>query len=128
MEGENMKLDLTVSITDENLENVEEKIVKEAAKQLVNEVFSNRYEHYGSTFRDKVKEEVKDLMLEIFNTKFKNEVKNNVVDELTKKYIRTKQYKEVKEQFNILSDTEIKTGLKGIISELVNIEIKNKFK
>lgn len=125
-----MKLNFTVEVSDydDNVGNIEDAIVREAARQLVNEIFNNRYEHYGRTFKDRVEEKIKEMMLETFDINFKNEVKDKVVDELTKKYIRTKQYKEVKDQFNILTDTEIKTGLKEIISDLVSAELKNRFK
>jgi len=89
---------------------------------------NNRYEHYGKSFKEKLQDEVKRMMLDIMDTDFKEEVKNNLVDDLTKKYVRTKQYKEVKEQFNIKSDTEIKNGLKDIIGELVGSEMKKRFK
>jgi len=67
-------------------------------------------------------------MLDIMDTDFKEEVKNSLVDDLSKKYVKTKQYKEVKEQFDIKSDTEIKNGLKDIVGELVGSEMKKRFK
>lgn len=125
-----MKLNFSVDISDynENVGSIEDAIIKEAARQLINEVMNNRYEHYGRTFKEKLKDEVKNMMLDIMDKDFKEEVKNTLVNELSKKYIKTKQYKEVKEQFDILSDTEIKTGLKNIISDIVKVELKNKFK
>ena len=124
-----MKLKFTVELSDyDNPTSIEDKIVESAAKQLINEVMNNRYEHYGRSFKEKLQDEVKRMMLDIMDTDFKEEVKNSLVDDLSKKYIRTKQYKEVKEQFNILSDTEIKNGLKDIVNELVSSEMKKRFK
>jgi len=50
------------------------------------------------------------------------------MSEFTKKYLRTKQYEEIREQFSIESDKIIKSGLKDVISEIVKSEIKNCFK
>ena len=117
-----------MSIDNKDLDYLETEIIQEAAKQVINEVLSNRYEHYGRTFKDKLKEEIKGMLTEIMDTDFKNEVKDALVLSLEKKYIRTKQFTEVKERFGILSDTEIKTGLKGFIVDIVKAEIRNKFK
>ena len=123
-----MKINFSMSIDNKDLDYLETEIIQEAAKQVINEVLSNRYEHYGRTFKDKLKEEIKGMLTEIMDTDFKNEVKDALVLGLEKKYIRTKQYTEVKGQFGILSDTEIKAGLKSFISDIVKAEIRNKFK
>jgi hypothetical protein len=123
-----MKINFSMEIDKNDIDNVEFEIIQEAARQVINEVLSNRYEHYGRTFKDKLKEEIKIMLIDIMDTDFKNEVKDALVLDLEKKYIRTKQYKEVKEQFEILSETEIKAGLKGFISDIVKAEIRAKFK
>jgi len=123
-----MKINFSMEIDKNDIDNVEFEIIQEAARQVVNEVLSNRYEHYGRTFKDKLKEEIKTMLIDIMDTDFKNEVKDTLVLDLEKKYIRTKQYKEVKEQFEILSETEIKVGLKDFISDIVKSEIRTKFK
>jgi len=123
-----MKINFSMNIDNKDLDYLETEIIQEAARQVINEVLSNRYEHYGRTFKDKLKEEIKIMLTEIMDADFKNEVKDALVLSLEKKYIRTKQYKEVKEQFGILSDTEIKAGLKNFISDIVKAEIRNKFK
>jgi len=124
-----MKLTFTVELSDyDNPSTIEDKIVESAARQMINEVMNNRYEKSGKTFREKLINEVKIMMLDIMDTDFKEEVKDSLVDDLNKKYIKTKQYKEVKEQFDIKSDTEIKNGLKVIVSELVGSEMKKRFK
>ena len=123
-----MKINFSMDIDNKDLDYLEAEIIQESAKQVINEVLSNRYEHYGRTFKDKLKEEIKIMLTEIMDTDFKNEAKDALVLSLEKKYIRTKQYTEVKEQFGILSDTEIKAGLKNFISDIVKAEIRNKFK
>ena len=123
-----MKINFSMDIDNKDLDYLEAEIIQESAKQVINEVLSNRYEHYGRTFKDKLKEEIKIMLTEIMDADFKNEVKDALVLSLEKKYIRTKQFTEVKEQFGILSDTEIKAGLKNFISDIVKAEIRNKFK
>jgi predicted house-cleaning noncanonical NTP pyrophosphatase (MazG superfamily) len=125
-----MKLNFTVEVfdKDEDISSIEYEIIQEAARQLITEVMSNRCEHYGKTFREKLQDEVKNMMLGVMDADFKEELKNTLTEELSKKYIKSKQYKEVKDQFDIKSDTEIKAGLKDIVSELVNTELKKRFK
>jgi len=123
-----MKMNFSINIDNSDIDYVESEIIKESARQVINEVLSNRYEHHGRTFKDKLKEEIKTMLTDIMDTDFKNEVKNALVLDLEKKYIRTKQYKEVKEQFEILSETETKAGLKDFISDIVKTEIRTKFK
>lgn len=43
------------------------------------------------------------------------------------KYVRTKNYKELKKEFEIMSDKEISNGLEEIISDIVKKEIKKFF-
>ena len=124
-----MKLTFTVELSNyDNPSTIEDKVVESAAKQMINEAMNNRYEKSGKTFRGKLINEVKDMLLDVMDTDFKEEVKNSLVDDLSKKYVKTKQYKEVKKEFNILSDTEIKNGLKDIVGELVGSEMKKRFK
>jgi len=123
-----MKMNFSIDIDNSDIDDVESEIIQEAAKQVINEVLSNRYEHHGRTFKDKLKDEIETMLTNIMDTDFKNEVKDALVLDLEKKYIRTKQYKEVKEQFEILSETEIKAGLKDFISDIVKAEIRAKFK
>lgn len=125
-----IKLNFTVEVDDydDNVGTIESQIISEAARQLIRETMNNRYEHYGKSFKENLQDEVKRLMLGIMDTDFKEEVKKTLVDELSKKYIKTKQYKEVKEQFSIENDSVIKSGLKDIVGELVVSELKNRWK
>lgn len=124
-----MKLKFEIEVApNDHIDDVESEIIREAARQLINEVLNNRYEHYGRTFRDKLQEEIKEMLLTIMDTNFKEEVKNGLVEELTKKYVKSKQYKEIQEQFSIDSDAVIKSGMKDIIADLINSELKKKFK
>ena len=125
-----MKLNFTVEVDDYNgdVRSIESEIIGEAARQLICEVMNNRYEHLGRTFKEKLQDEVKTMMLDVMDTDFKEDVKKTLADELSKKYVRSKQYKEIKEQFSIDNDSLIKSGLKDIIAELVVSELKNRWK
>lgn len=107
---------------------IEYEIIQAAARQMINEVMSNRYEHYGKTFREKLQEEVKLMLIGIMDTDFKEEVKTNLIGDLTKKYEKSKQYKEVKDKFSIETDKVIESGLGDIIRDCVRKEIKSCFK
>ena len=63
----------------------------------------------------------------MLDTDFKNEVKQIVCNDLTKRFNRTKEYKELKSEFDIVSDTEIKSDLTKLIGEIVQNEIKKFF-
>lgn len=58
----------------------------------------------------------------------KNEITERVKSDISNKYIRTKQYKELKDEFDITTDKEIESGLQKIISKLVKSEMQKMFK
>ncbi|MDV3426490.1 MAG: hypothetical protein LIR50_04795, partial [Bacillota bacterium] len=78
--------------------------------------------------KDKIYKEIKYLLSDFLNNNFKELIKKEIISEITKKYLRTKQYKEIREQFSIESDKIIKSGLKDVISEIVKSEINKCFK
>jgi hypothetical protein len=88
----------------------------------------NRHDHYGQTFKEDLEETVQKMLLDVMDTDFKEDVKLNVSKELSAKFERSKQAKEIKETFNISSDAAIKSGLQELISNLVSIEINKRFK
>jgi len=95
---------------------------------MINEVMNNQYEHSGKTFRSKLHDEIRLMLMDIMDTDFKESIKVGVVEDLTKKYVRTKQYKEIKEEFEIDTDAIVKSGMKDLISDIVKVEIKSCFK
>lgn len=124
-----MKLNFSIEIDGyDSVNGMEDKIIKAAARQMINEVMNNRYEYSGRTFREKLQSEIKVMLIDMMDTDFKEEVKNTLVEELNKKFIKTKQYKEIKSEFHIENDSVIKSGLKDIVSQLVVSELKNRWK
>lgn len=127
------QLNITLNVSErDDLETIETDIVSEAARQLVNEVFNNRYEHYGKTFKELVTDRVVKMLEEYLDTDMKTAVVEkavaNVTDKLTSKIERTKVYKEAIAGQDIQPDTAIKTGLRDIIAEVVRAEMKKAFK
>ena len=124
-----MLLNVQINIDNNtDLYDIEQDIVNTASRQLINEVMNNRYDNYGSTFRDNLHKKIKEMLLETMDTDFKEDIKKQVSEELSKKYERTKQYKELKETYSIDSDAVIKSGLKELVAEMVTVEIKKRFK
>lgn len=124
-----MKINVSLDVCeDTNMTDIEYEIIKESARQMINEVLNNRYDNHGKTFREKLHNEIKTMLTESIDIDFKESVKDDVVKDISKKYVRTKQYKEIKEHFEIDTDTIIKSGLKDIISDIVKNEIKGFFK
>lgn len=123
-----MQLNVTVNLNDDTSYELHHEIVEESARQLIKEQLYNRIDGYGKTYRDAVNEYIKKILLDMVDANFKNDVKNNVVEDISKKYLRTKQYKEIQEEFKIEGDTLIKSGLQEIISDMVNKELNRRLK
>lgn len=123
-----MQLNITINFDDESSYELQREIIEESAKQLIKEQLYNRIDGYGKTYRDGVNDYIKKTLLDLVDTDFKNDVKNNVVEDISKKYLRTKQYKEIQEEFDIKGDSIIKSGLQTIISDMVNKELSRRLK
>lgn len=119
-----MKLDIFNS---SRVSDIENKVVSEAARMIVCEIFGRRFEH-KSPFREMLETEVKKIVINEIDTDFKEEVKNKVTSELSDKFMRTKQFNDIKKEYGIEPDSAIKSGLKQIIAELVREEINKKLK
>lgn len=123
-----MELNFKIDITNyDDLQELENEIIETSARLLIEEIV-NRYDNYEETFREKLQDKIEALLLETMDNKFKDEVKDRVSVDLAKRYERTRQYKELKDTYNIDSDTVIKSGLKDLVAEMVSVEIKKRFK
>lgn len=123
-----MNLKVNISV-DENtdIEDIQNQIIHEAAIQMLNEVMRNQ-DHYGRNFKDKLTETVIKMIGNALDDDMKKEITERVKSDVSNKYIRTKQYKELKDEFDIVTDKEIESGLQKIISKLVKSEIQKMFK
>ena len=118
-----MDLNLKIKIDDYDESCLKDDIISQAATQMLNEVMRNQ-DHYGRSFKEALTEEVRRIMVGTFDTDFKNEVKELVSLDLSKRFAKTAQYKELKAELGVESDTAIKTGLKEMISDIVRAEIR----
>lgn len=123
-----MQLNVMIDFNDDSSYELRREIIEESARQLIKEQLYNRVNGYGKTYRDSVNDYIKQILLDMVDADFKNNVKNNVVEDISKKYIRTKQYKEIKDEFSIEGDAIIKSGLQAIISDMVGKELSRRLK
>lgn len=123
-----MKFNVQIELDErDDMYDLQDAIISSAARQIINEQMNNR-ESYGKTFREALYDKVKKIMEESLDKDLKEQVTKGVIDDFAKRYDRTKQAKEIKNTYDIESDSVIKSELKDIISELVGIELKKRFK
>lgn len=122
-----MNLEVNISVDDSDIENIQDQIIHKAAVQMLNEVMRNQ-DHYGRSFKDKLTETVIEIISNTLDNNMKKEITERVKSDISNKYIRTKQYKELKDEFGIATDREIESGLQKIISKLVKSEMQKMFK
>ena len=122
-----MKFNVEIELdSNDTMYDFQTELIKESAKQLINEQYSN-YDNYGKTYREKVRSEVKKTLLECMDENFKEDVKIGVINELSKRFARTKQSKMIVEEFNIQTPDK-KNILNEIVREIVKEEIKSRFR
>lgn len=122
-----MNLEVNISVDDSDIENIQDQIIHKAAVQMLNEVMRNQ-DHYGRSFKDKLTETVIEIISNTLDDNMKKEITERVKSDISNKYIRTKQYKELKDELGIATDREIESGLQKIISKLVKSETQKMFK
>ena len=121
-----VKINTTIETKENDVDEIKQEIIHAAAHEMLNEVIRNQ-DHYGRTFKDDLREEIRSILSETFDLAEKNEIKELVAKDIKSKYIKTKQYKELKDEFDIMSDKDIKSGLREIITDIVKKEIKKYF-
>lgn len=120
-----MNLTFTVTVN-EDADYIKEEIIQAAANQILNEVMRNQ-DHYGRSFRDNLTGTVIEMINTTLDKDTKEYITEKAKDEIINRYVRTKNYKELKKEFEIMSDKEISNGLEEIISDIVKKEIKKFF-
>lgn len=120
-------MNLTFTITvNEDTDYIKDEIIQAAANQILNEVMRNQ-DHYGRSFRDNLTDTVIEMINTTLDKDTKEYISEKAKDEIINRYVRTKNYKELKKEFEIMSDKEIGNGLEEIISDIVKKEIKKFF-
>lgn len=120
-----MNLTFTVTVN-EDTDYIKDEIIQAAANQILNEVMRNQ-DHYGRSFRDNLTDTVIEMINTTLDKDTKEYISEKAKDEIINRYVRTKNYKELKKEFEIMSDKEIGNGLEEIISDTVKKEIKKFF-
>ncbi len=121
-----MKFNITIDVTDyEDLYEMQNAIIDEAAGEFLQQVFGVWDE--GKSFKA-LERRVVEKMEKLLDVDFKESVAGKVTENLTNKFEKTKQYKSLIKNEEILSDGLIKTGLRGLVGEIVRSEMKKVFK
>lgn len=120
-----MNLTFTVTVN-EDADYIKDEIIQATANQILNEVMRNQ-DHYGRSFRDNLTGTVIEMINTTLDKDTKEYITEKAKDEIINRYVRTKNYKELKKEFEIMSDKEISNGLEEIISDIVKKEIKKFF-
>lgn len=121
-----MKFNITIDINDyEDLYEMKNAIIDEAADKFLQQVFGVWDEN--KSFKA-LERRIVEKMEKLLDSDFKKSVAEKVTENLTNKFEKTKQYKLLKEDKEVLSDSLIKTGLRGLVGDIVRSEMKKVFK
>lgn len=110
-------------------------LLQNAAEQIV-------FDYYGGSAEDikaalnamvaSLKRDVMSRMEKEFTDKeyvdIKAQITEKVINEVSKRYERSKNFKEVKEVLSLESDTEISRQIKQLISDIVKSEVRKMIK
>jgi len=121
-----LKFNITIDVTDyEDLYEMQNAIIDEAADKFFQQVFGVWDE--DKSFKA-LERRIVEKMGKLLDSDFKNSVAEKVTENLTDKFEKTKQYKLLIKNEEVLSDGLIKTGLRGLVGEIVRSEMKKVFK
>jgi hypothetical protein len=121
-----MKMTFTIDIAQDNdIYSLQDEIICKASEYLINQVLGNTYNR--TDIGEKLEEVVIKKLESLMDMNFKNEVSKKVTENLANKFEKTKQYKLLKADEEIMTDSLIKTGLKDLVAEIVKSEMKKVF-
>ena len=118
-----MKFNFTIDV--DNTEYLQDEIIENVALKFIEQVLGDGWDE--KDLYSKLERTVLNKMENIMDVNFKEEVAQKVTENLTKKFEKTKQYKALIHNEEVVPDNLIKSGLKSIISDLVKSEMKNIF-
>lgn len=105
------------------IDRVAEKLLAEICgsyKTDINKMLSDKMNYLKQTIENKILRELSDDSYAVI----KNKISENVITEMTNRYERSHQYRDIKKQFEIENESTIKVGMKAIISDIVRAEVK----
>ncbi|HEY8805692.1 MAG TPA: hypothetical protein VIM42_11425 [Clostridium sp.] len=122
-----MKLNFTVDTNEsDDIYDLENEILNKVAVLFIGQVLGDTWSK--TDLYEKLEQRVISKLEIIMDTDFKNTVATKVTDNLVKKFERTKQYKELQSNGEVVADSVIKSGLKDLVAEIVRGEMKKVFK
>ena len=123
-----MKLNFTVEMDGYNdVDDLEERILSRASELFVEEVLGDRWDNNNNLY-EKLEQKVISKLEIIMDVDFKKSVAEKVTDNLSKKFEKSKQFKELQSNEEVVTDSAIKSGLKDLVAEIVRSEMKKVFK
>jgi len=123
-----MKLNFTVDVDrSDDMDDLEFQLLNRSAELFLEQILSNRWDNNTDLY-EKLEQRVISKLEIIMDVDFKNSVATKVTDNLIKKFERTKQYKELQSNGEVVTDSAIKSGLKDLVAEIVKSEMKKVFK
>ena len=90
----------------------------------INKILSDRINHLKQVIENKMTQELSNESYAIIRDK----VSEKVIQDTTEKYERSKQYREIKNQLEIESDSQMVSKLRPLISDIVKSEVKKMIK
>ena len=119
-----MKFNLKVEVDDE--EYLKDEIIDRSAEVFISRVLGNQWD--DESLYSRLEERVAQKLEIIMDVDFKKSVAEKVTENLANKFEKTKQYKSLIGDEEVLSDSLIKTGLRDLVGEIVRSEMKKVFK
>ena len=122
-----MKLNFSVEVEQDNdVYSLQDEILYKASETLIHQVLGNTYDK--TDLGEKLKKAVIEKLEVIMDVDFKKSVGEKVTENLANKFEKTKQYKSLIGNEEVLSDGLIKTGLRDLVGEIVRSEMKKVFR
>ena len=107
------------------MDDLEYKIVDRVARLLIQDIFGSRYEEDDGIY-DMLSKKAFERIDGTFTKEFRDDIAVKVSDSFNKKFVRTKQYRELKTDIGMMEDNLVKSGLKDIIEETIEQVLKRK--
>ena len=120
-----MKLNFTIEIDRYDEQDIQEEIVDRASSLFISNVLGSGWDK--NDLYKQLERNVIGKLENIMDVDFKQSVSEKVTENLVMKFEKTKQYKDLLNGHDIVTDNVIKTGLRSMVSDIVKSEMKKIF-
>jgi regulator of replication initiation timing len=120
-----MKLNFTIEINSYDEHDLQEEIVDRASSLFISNILGSGWDK--NDLYKQLERNVIEKLENIMDVDFKQSVSEKVTENLVMKFEKTKQYKDLLNGQDIVTDNVIKTGLRSMVSDIVKSEIKKIF-